>query len=201
MYKLSDLIALPDFRFKGDRNYIHGTDLFQSATQFLEAQKTGYLKEMSFRLFGDRQCAILFSAPDNPDARIICQGRWHDIKKASDVKFWVVEQGDSVSERYEFDEDALCSGAEISEENIFRPFNSDFSMIENIVALTKKFHNEKLPLTDGKWVFGQIVLSESLPKSCGQIQIENYQNIKNRFSRNRIILDGKLVGEIRFILA
>lgn len=201
MYKLSELTMLPDFRFKGGRTYIHGTDLFQSVTQFLETRKSGYLKEMSFRLFGDRQCAILFSAPDSPDARIICQGRWHVSQEGLDVKFWVVEQGASVSDRYEFDEGGLCSGAEISEDKILRPFDSKFSMIENIVALTKRLHSEKLPLTEGKWVFGQIILNERLPECSGQIQIENYQNIKDRFSRNRIVLDGRLVGDIRFIVA
>lgn len=192
---------LPGFRFKGGRTYIHGTDLFQSVTRFLEAQNRGYLKEMSFRLFGDRQCAILFAAPESNESRTICQGRWYDSESGSDVKFWVVEQGAPVSDRYEFDEDALCSGAELSEDTICRSFNTGFSMIENIVALTKKFHNEKLSLSKGKWVFGQIILSERLPDNCAQIKIENYQNIKNRFSRNRIILDGHLVGEIRFIVA
>lgn len=201
MYKLSELTMLPDFRFKGGRTYIHGTDLFQSVTQFLEAEKSGYFKEMSFRLFGDKQCAILFAAPESAKSRVICQGRWYDTETGSDVRFWVVEQGAPVSDRYEFDEDALCSGAELSEDTILRSFNSEFSMIENIVALTKKFHNEKLPLTKGKWVFGQIVLNERLPDSSSLIQIENYQNIKDRFSRNRIVLDGHIVGEIRFIVA
>lgn len=85
----------------------------------MENRKAGYLKQMSFRLFGDSQCTILFSSPDNPNARIICQGRWHDSQSDSDVKFWVVEQGDSVSDRYEFDEDALCIGADLSEKTIF----------------------------------------------------------------------------------
>lgn len=198
---MSKSTMLPEFRFKGGRTYIHGTDLFQSVTQFQEARNSGYLKEMSFRLFGNRQCAMLFAASENAESRAICQGCWYDSETGFDVKFWVVEQGALVSDCYEFDEDALCSGAELSEDTILRPFNSEFSMIENVVALTKKFHNEKLPLTDGKWVFGQIVLNERLPESSGLIKIENYQNIKDRFSRNRIVLDGHLVGEIRFIVA
>ena len=198
---MSDLTVLPDLKFKGERTYIHGTDLFQSVTQFLENGKVGYLKEMSFRLFGDKQCAILFSAPESPDARIISQGLWHDSDSDSNVKFWVIEQGDSVSDRYEFDEDTLCSRADLDEEKIIRKYNLAFSMIENIVALTKFFHNTKLPLTNGKWVFGQIVMNERLPDISHHIEIKNYQNIKNRFSRNHIILDGRHIGEIRFIVA
>ena len=201
IFKLSDLAALPEFKFKGERTYIHGTDLFLSVSEFLGQRKVGYLKELSFRLFGNKQCAIQFSLPDSSSVRVISQGRWHDIEDEVDVKFWVVEQEDCVSERYEFNEDALCSGAEIDEEKILWEFNLAFSMIENIVALTKKFHNAKLPLTAGKWVFGQIVLNERLPERCDRIKIENYQNIKDRFSRNRIVLDGKHVGEIRFIVS
>ncbi|PSF12973.1 hypothetical protein [Marinobacter shengliensis] len=199
--KLSDFTALPEFRFKGERTYIHGTDLFQTVSEFMESRKAGYLRDMSFRSFGDKQCAIQFSPPGTSNAQVISQGRWHDTENDSDVKFWVTEQGDSVSDRYEFDEDTLCDGAQIGEEKITRQFNSAFSMIENLVALTKKFHNTQLPLASGKWVFGQIMLQERLPERCKSIQIENYQNITNRFSRNRIILDDKHVGEIRFIVA
>src|SRR5690554_7971241 len=99
MNKLSESTMLPEFRFKGGRTYIHGTDLFQSVTQFQEAHNRGYLKEMSFRLFGDRQSAILFAAPENAEYRTICQGRWYDGETGSDVKFWVVEQGRSEERR------------------------------------------------------------------------------------------------------
>ena len=198
---MSGLKMLPDFRFKGGRTYIHGTDLLQSVTQFLEAETGGYLTEMSFRLFGDRQCAIMFSSPESSETRVICQGRWYYSETVSDVKFWVVEQGEPVCGRYEFDEDSLCAGAELSGDTILRPFNSKFSTIENIVALTKKLHNERLSITNGKWVFGQIVLTQRLPESSDKIAIQNYQNIKNRFSRNHILLDGQNIGEIRFIVA
>ena len=198
---MSDLIALPEFKFKGERTYINGTDLFQCVSEFMEGQKAGYLKDLTFRQFGDKQCAIQFSPPDGSSARVISQGRWRDTENDSDIKFWVIEQSDPVSNRHEFDEDALCASAEIDENKIFREFNPAFSMIENIVALTKKFHNSKLPLSAGKWVFGQIMMQDRLPKSCEKIEIENYQNITNRFSRNRIVLDGENIGEIRFIVA
>ncbi len=198
---MSDLTALPEFRFKGNRTYIHGTDLFQGVCDFMGSRSAGYLKEMSFRLFGDKQCAIQFSPPNSSEARVISQGRWHDTGAGSDVKFWVIEQGDPVENRYEFDEDALCAGASIDEDKIQHSCNPAFLLIENIVALTKLFHNSQLPLDSGKWVFGQIILQEPLPESCETIQIENYQNIKNRFSRNRVLLDGQQVGEIRFIVA
>ncbi|MDR9425899.1 MAG: hypothetical protein RI567_11525 [Marinobacter sp.] len=76
-----------------------------------------------------------------------------------------------------------------------------FSLIENAVALTKHFHNWKWPLETGKWVFGQVVLNQALPSQCDVISIQNHQNIKNRFSRNKILVDQKEVGEIRFIVS
>ena len=198
---MSDPIMLPEFKFKGRRNYIHGTDLFQSITKFQETYNAGYIQEMSFRLFGNKQSAILFVPPNKTEYRTISHGCWFNSEAGSNVKFWVVEKGDPVSDRYQFDEDALCFSAELSEDTIFMPFNCEFLMIENIVALTKRFHNEKFPLDKGKWVFGQIVLYERLPNRSSLIQIDNYQNIKGRFSRNRIVLDGHLFGEIRFIVS
>jgi len=74
-------------------------------------------------------------------------------------------------------------------------------MIENVVALTKLYHNEKLPLDKGKWVFGQILLKNKLAESGAVVKVVNRQNIEGRFSRNHIFIDGVMVGDIRFIVA
>jgi len=198
---MSGTHKLMDFKFKGERTYVHGTDFFEAISQFRNTCGDGFVKELSFRLFTDHQCVIHLNALGTPAAKVICQGRWRNIDDGGDTKFWVTETDKTVAGRYDFDEDALCEGAGIEDNKICHRFNSEFSMIDNIVALTKYYHNTKLTLSSGKWVFGQIVLTEGLPSECEIIEINNYQNIKDRFSRNHIVLNGHRIGEIRFIVS
>lgn len=198
---MSDGYRLGNFKFKGQRTYVHGTDFFEAISQRLNVFREGFLKELSFRLFTAHQCLVHIDTLEIPEAKVICQGRWRNTEGGGDSRFWVTETDEAVVDRYEFGESLLCRDTCIKEEKIFHRFNSEFSMIENIVALTKQYHNTELALSSGKWVFGQIVLNTELPSECGSIEINNYQNIKDRFSRNHIVLDDRRVGEIRFIVS
>ncbi len=201
VYKLSDLKALPAFRFKGERTYVQGPDLFDAVALALESMGDGYVQGLTFRSFTNKQCQIFVGNFERCRGKVICEGQWRSNCTGELKKYRVCEANEPVSIRQPFEEEKMVEGGKIVEDGISGPYASQFTIIENVVALTKKFHNEKFPLSEGKWVFGQIVLNERLPDSCGLIQIENHQNIKDRFSRNRIVLDGHLVGEIRFIVA
>jgi hypothetical protein len=192
---------LREFKFKGQRVYVHGSDFFDSISLFLKARGDGFIKDLTFRLFTEKQCKIHLDTLTTSATKVICQGRWQNIKDGSDTKFWITEMNEAVVNRYGFDEDSLCQGAQINDTRIYRRFNPEFTMIENVVALTKYYHNAQMTLSSGKWVFGQIVLGEELVPKCETIEIDNYHNIKDRFSRNYILLDGRKVGEIRFIVS
>tara|TARA_R110001606_G_C15403445_1_gene653647 strand:+ start:11521 stop:12117 length:597 start_codon:yes stop_codon:yes gene_type:complete len=193
--------ALSELKFKGNRDYVQGPDLFDAVSFDLASLGNGYVKDLTFRSFTRQQCQILTDGLEEHGRNVICAGLWKFSNDNRTIRYWVVETAAPVSVRQPFKEEKIIENVEIVDGVIVGPYVSDFSVIENIVAFTKKYHNKILPLDNGTWVFGQIVLDEKLPCQCTRINIENYQNIKNRFSRNRIILDGNLVGEIRFIAA
>lgn len=198
---MSNLVLLPEFKFKGERTYVQGPDLFDAVSLSLKSLGKGYVKDLTFRSFTENQCQVYTENFDQCVGSIICEGSWKSDENGELIKYRVYESDQSVSARQPFEEAKIVESCEIDNPFIVGRYVPEFSMIENIVAIVKRFHNTEYPLASGKWVFGQIVLKERLPECCDQIKIENYQNIKNRFSRNRIILDDHLVGEIRFIVA
>ena len=202
---ISQAIDLPDFSFKGNRTYIHGTDFFDVISSCLRRQlpahQDGFITNLSFRQFAIRQCRIYLYSPPEIKAECICQGLWCSGNTNKPIRFWVYEREGPVTERYEFDEKLICSGSELSKDRVGSFVVPEFSSIENIVALTKHLHNAKWPLEQGKWVFGQIVLKLALPSQSETIEIQNSQPIKHRISRNKIFVDQREVGDIRFIVS
>ena len=191
------------FKFKGNRNYLHGTDFYQH-TQLLLAQQfadLSHISAMSFRRFARNQCVLVTTQPD-ATAIIPCQGE--AIRHAAmPVKFWWVETEEPLTARYEYDEDGLVAAANVTDTldyiALARP-DARYCTIEVIVALTKKLHYLKSPNIDGKWVFGQLNLSNSLPIQYQTVSISLKTYFEGRFSVSDIIIDNISIGTIRFIV-
>ena len=114
-------------------------------------------------------------------------------------RFWIRETDEPVIDSYPFDEDAITSGAVLEAEIIRSGHANPYTVIENIIALTKKLNYALSPNINGKWLFGQIDLKKALPTEWDSIKIERTICVGTSFSRNRIVIDGGDCGEIRFI--
>lgn len=192
------MINLLDFKFKGDREYIHGTDFYSHIVSGLSSFKLGYLSKLQFKKFTDKQCSLILGANAN-NSDVIAEGLWKSGSRS--INFYIIEKNEPVIERYFFDEDGLVSSAKFLKDSISNSFNSKFSLIENIVALTKNLHCKLFPSQKGRWVFAQISLRQALPNQCKEIYIYNTHHLANKFTKNKIHLDGDEIGEIRFIVA
>lgn len=87
----------------------------------------------------------------------------------------------------------------IDERTIRGKQTNPYSLIENIIALTKRLNYMLAPDVEGKWLFGQLDLKEALPNDWNDLVIARTVAVGNAFSRNRISIDGQEFGEIRFI--
>lgn len=186
--------VLLKFRFKGARNYIQGGDIFDVVEKAL-AGEGRHVIEMTFRHFSSHQLVLV---PSDPGASAMTEGLAlnHDGTR---TPFWLVETDDPVTERYPFDEDAITRDARIDGRSILSAGVAQFSVIEQVIALTKALNYKRAPDVDGKWVFAQLRLAEPLPDAAKSYLIEQKTLLANRFSAQDIILDGKRYGEIRFI--
>ena len=174
------------FEFKADRNYLHGTDIFNKISDALIDE---YILDISFRSTTNLQC---FLSKDKKNKVIA-------IIKTQFRTLYLIESDKLISERYDFDEDELVSCSVIKENKISMYIDHNYSYVENIVALTKKLNNTLDKPSVGKWLFGQYKSDSDNRSYTGIVEIESNKRIKSRFSENLIYLDGELKVKIMFI--
>lgn len=189
--------TLTCFRFKGPRNYIHGTDIFNVFNDFF-LQTGGHLFCLTFKHFSKNFLWYSESPPELGDT-LVAHGKRADTG-GGEYNFWLTESDIPVQERYEFNEDSIIQAATIIDRTIFLEQSAPYSTIEHIIALTKSLNNTLNPILQGKWLFGQLILNMKLPEHFDNIAITLKNVIQNHFSVNAISLDGVHVGQIRFIV-
>jgi len=190
------LISL-HLKYKGSRTYLHGSDIFNALVDMFSKTSNGYLSRQVFKSFARNQIEVLLYQPEH-DVSALGNGVWK-MTDGVEQRFWLREGREPVAESYPFDEDAITSKAIQIEESIRLEAQNAYSTIENVIALTKYLSYALTPDVDGKWLFGQIDLKQTLPERWESIQIERKLCVANAFSRNRIEIDGQDIGEIRFI--
>ena len=75
-----------------------------------------------------------------------------------------------------------------------------YTSIEAVISLTKVLNYRLATPAIGKWVFGGIELSCAMPPITDHISIRCAKSIPGRFSVNEIVIDGRNVGNIQFIV-
>jgi hypothetical protein len=188
-------------KYKGNRNYIQGGDFFDAiSSKLIEETGAGALKKLCFKAFTKNQCYLVLEKRPVDGQCQIGNGIW--LKPdGEEVRFWIVESNEPVSLRYPFDEDELVAPSRIVGNAITLAVEkSEYSVIENVVALTKKLNYALTPDVNGKWVFGQLDMWEPMPTDFNEIEIIRTSERKGMFSRNEIVIDKEPVGQIRFIV-
>jgi len=194
---VDNMIININLKYKGSRTYLQGGDIYNAIVEELSAQLEGYLARLAFKHFARNQVELLFENPVD-SANLVGSGMWRTATGESQ-RFWIRETAGSVTDSYPFDEEVITSAAVIEYESIRVEHVNPYTLIENIIALTKKLNYALSPDVKGKWLFGQIDLKQSLPTEWDLIQIERAVCVGSSFSRNRIVIDGADYGEIRFI--
>lgn len=190
------------FEFKGDRKYVHGTDLYEKSYKLLKEinQETSFIEKISFKKISKKQCFITLEKPETNE-KVCCDGI-AKLKNNACIKFWWIESNEEICSRYTFNEESITSKSTIeSEKNIeIENININYKLIEIIVSLTKKIHYNYSPDIDGKWLFAQLNLYRKPPEKIGKIKISIITLVKNKFSVSDIAIDNLLIGNIRFIV-
>ena len=191
------LIKSMELSYKGSRNYIQGSDIYNAINAYMLEKFGGYLSRLAFKRFARNQIELVVSHPSTSD-NILAHGIW--LPSHGDrIQFWLRETDQPVIQSYPFDEGAIIEQAFCNVDSICAFKSNDYTLIENIVALTKRLNYLLTPNVDGKWLFGQLGLEREPPTDWNEIKVTRFKIIGNSFSRNRISIDGSDLGEIRFI--
>ena len=93
------------------------------------------------------------------------------------------------------------SGSRLQQRRAILLDRSEFTPIEEVIVLTKYLNSSISPTSNGKWVFGQLALSEPLTDKCMSVEVRMKNLIERKFSVNTIYVDGRQIGTINFIVA
>ncbi|MCC4260208.1 MULTISPECIES: hypothetical protein [Halopseudomonas] len=186
-------------KFKGERAYLHGTDIYQALSSVAEKQGCGHVKRVVFRRAAIRQLDVVDQAPVDP-AVVVAQADIGGFESCSaSRKLWLIERDDEVSERYGYPEDQVVAGSVVSEQkkSITKHRNKEFLLIEEVVAMHKKLCNALFG--SGNWLFSQLDVADRLVDGAEEILLVNKSCLSGRLVVSEVFLDQEKVATIRFV--
>ena len=194
-----------DLPFKGQRDYLHGTDMYQAIVRAIrDAESTALIGSfrMAIHKIARLQCQLLSSAPPLPSPRP--QNTIVEFSFASaDINLagWIVETNAPVATRVPYPEEEIAKRCLINRRTIALNEPVAFLPIEVLVAMNKELHLSCLPSAVGKWYFTRLDLDRLLrPDDVPAFQLELGQNVSNRFTKSAIFVRDKSIGHIYFSL-
>lgn len=190
-----------DFCFKGNRNYIHGTDIYNNVSQYLDnneiqistidlsfhgVAKTN-LKISDSRPFDDSFVKFVFKYTDKTESKIVLYG---------------IENDKKVECRYEYPEDDICSLSELNleKQEVTLKKDSSFTFIENTVAINKYLLDNIFSDVKGKWYFTRLQIRQIPKNTIYPLKLVFKANFNFKLTKTEILINDESIGFIYFSL-
>jgi hypothetical protein len=189
-----------EFCFKGNRTYIHGTDVYNKMLDFLkdkELQITNF--DLSFHGIAKSNIEISDNKPTD-ETLLKFAFKYLDRDNTKKV-FYGIENNIPVDCRYEYPEENICNLSELNLVNkeVVLNTNSSFTFIENVVALNKYLLENLFPDVNGKWYFTRLQMKE-LTNSSYPLKLVLKANFNFKLTKTEILIADKSIGFIYFSL-
>lgn len=194
------------FKYKGNRNYVHGTDIINETIKHLNY--LGYFPdsfEISFKNLVRTDLEIcVFNIDDDigenlMNEDVLAFATFKFAKKTYTILYKKTEK--EIKSSYPFSEDKIIKQTILNQEkkSITYLSKNNYTIIELIVAMNKHLLTKLNPNESGKWFFGKLKLEKNiLAEKFSEIQITLIKNIGVRYTQSLIKFDGSNVGFIYF---
>lgn len=186
-------------KFKGQRDYVHGTDIFNETLEWL-CKHRDEIKDIDFslhRLACKQLTVVLGAVSDGTEPIAVCAYTSGGKRE----KARLVETDQPVVGRYSYPEDEIVDSMEIdfaTRKGILRTETS-FSDIEVWVAMTKALHLKVFPQLEGKWLFVRARFSAYARHSiASERALVISSSLNDKLTRSEAFLNNVKVGEIYF---
>jgi hypothetical protein len=197
-------LPLADLRFKGSRDYLHGTDILPSVLRALSGGK---------QLDGIRDIDIVFHALARTGLTLCMKlppGSQAKVQLGCSVegmqhKFLLIEDGRAINRRRPYPEEQIIAATTIDTNSATATSSAPlpFTNIERWIAMVKALHHGVYPNVSGRWLFARAKLGayqDAYPEWT-----EHRVSIKSEFggklTRSKLAIDGHDTGDIYFALA
>lgn len=191
-----------EFSFKGDRDYIQGTDIFNALVGQYQCAK---LRNIHFTIHGFVRTPMCEAY--QADSR---EGldQLRNIKARASFDFGGIRQWLALKDlpalgparRCEYPEDRITSLCDVRGRTIVLERASPFPFIETVVAMNKHLHQKLFADATGKWVFTGAALTQGCDAREG-FSLQIGSEVNYRLTRAEIVHNGRAIGSLLFSLA
>jgi hypothetical protein len=185
---------LLDLPFKGNRDYVHGTDLFDSlvartapaaaVSLRIHRMMHGLVRVDPWEAGDEPGAALFFYADESGGSRALAM---HDSPRADKAR------------RIPFDEAAIAARHVLHDQRIEMAHRDDATFIERWIVLNKLLHQHLFAAGHGRWIFTRIDVS-ALPATIGRTALVFRSRVGTRLTRVGIEADGRAIGDMYFSL-
>lgn len=194
---MSDSKIIERFKFKDQRNYVHGTDIFNYFYQNIADYQKITLSFHQVCLNASCEIHQLCSETEVPDDKVaLCKVEHDGVVNT----FYIAAQTavtERQVERVPYDESLMVSNAEIEGKEAKVVPNKSFTFIENLVALTKYFHQSYFDVSGGQWFFAQLELVAPINVQ-DELVLNLHKNMGARLTQSKIFQGNNEIGTIYF---
>jgi hypothetical protein len=192
-----------DFKYKGNRNYVQGPDIYDAMLQKVLEVFAAYpihVKGAFNHLLKNNGILRIHESTEEIDKNNLCA--FFSITIGSDQYYVVLlDAGTKISSSYSYDEEKVLESMMFYSETVKMRVKSEFTYIEQMIAMTKKLHLLIYPEAKGKWLFTKIDLGTYIDPQLYQdqnISVKAKKNFHNSLTQNSVFVNAEEIGEIWF---
>ncbi len=196
-----------NFKFKGNRKYVHGSDIYNMVSKdLIQYTKKTHLTNLKMNLKKqiNKQCKVYI---DENDENILLK---KDIDIFAEIfvrfenkklSFYLTEIGTPITESYSYDEELIEKSLVLKGDRAYLLDENEFSNIENIVSINKHLIFNVQPEKIKKWFFTSLDLHQSLDQfNIKDITLKFENILAASHSKTSICYKDKVLGKIFFSL-
>lgn len=191
-----------ELRFKGGRDYLHGTDILPAILDAIGARVPGGAVsdiDIVFHRLARSGLTLVADPPADAQPAVQFSCRIDGERR----KFGLIEDGRAIAGRHPYCEEEIVATTEILPEERSASSSAPlpYTDIERWVAMVKALHHAVYPGLAGKWLFVRGKFSgygRQPTAATHRVVIE--ANFNNKLTRSAVLVDGRRVGDIFFSL-
>lgn len=190
-------------KYKGDRSYLHGSDIFNASLAWLNDQRSDIRDlDFAFHRIASRQLKICLGTipDDNIKPTAICTFTSEHGREQA----FLLETDQQVAGCYLYPEDEIVNSMQLDLESRCGRLggSNEYSDIETWIAMTKALHYQVFPHLKGKWLFVRGRFPKYVPKTeMMERTLTIAASFNDKLTRSEAFGDGVKVGEIYFAIA